>query len=144
MGGREIRFSVPGPPQGKARPRVVKNHSGKSIAYTPEKTKRYEELVKWSYKNAARGFSFNDWDYLKVDVLIYHKPPLSTTVKKRALMITGEIRPAKKPDADNIVKIILDALNGVAYKDDVQVVEHSAKKYYAEESCVVVSIKKIE
>ena len=50
------------------------------------------------------------------------------------------IKPTKKPDADNIVKIICDALNGVAYKDDTQVVELDFKKVYGEFEKVIVEI----
>ena len=46
-------------------------------------------------------------------------------------MLEGEILPLKKPDMDNIVKVVADALNGVAYQDDKQVILVSAKKAYS-------------
>lgn len=46
----------------------------------------------------------------------------------------GQELPCKKPDIDNVIKIILDALNGIAYKDDCQVVEVIAVKKYTEET----------
>lgn len=48
--------------------------------------------------------------------------------------------PAKKPDADNIAKIICDSLNNVAYRDDTQVIELTVIKRYAKEPKVKVMI----
>lgn len=58
-------------------------------------------------------------------------------------MLDGKILPAKKPDIDNVVKAVLDALNGVAYRDDTQVVELHVRKSYSEKPRVEVSIEKI-
>lgn len=58
-------------------------------------------------------------------------PPKSTSKKKQKQMLDGEILPLKKPDMDNIVKVVADALNGVAYNDDTQIVLVSAKKAYS-------------
>lgn len=52
--------------------------------------------------------------------------------------------PLKKPDVDNVAKIILDALNGIAYRDDKQVVTLIVKKSYAGESGVGVTISEVE
>ena len=58
-------------------------------------------------------------------------PPKSTSKIKHAEMLCGSLKPLKKPDVDNIVKVVADALNGVAYHDDTQIVSVSAKKVYA-------------
>lgn len=58
-------------------------------------------------------------------------PPKSVSKKKQKQMLEGEILPLKKPDMDNIVKVVVDALNGVAYHDDTQVILVSAKKAYS-------------
>jgi Holliday junction resolvase RusA-like endonuclease len=55
-------------------------------------------------------------------------------------MIDGIIRPIKKPDLDNIAKIIADSLNGVAYRDDSQIVESSVAKFYSDFPRVEVEI----
>ena len=47
-------------------------------------------------------------------------------------MLLNLIRPAKKPDCDNIAKIILDSLNGIAYADDKQIISLSVEKYYGD------------
>ncbi len=58
-------------------------------------------------------------------------------------MLGGKILPAKKPDIDNVVKAVLDALNGVAYRDDTQVIELHVRKSYSEKPRVEVCIGKI-
>ena len=50
-------------------------------------------------------------------------------------------RPTKKPDLDNIIKAIADSLNGIAYKDDAQIVELKSKKFYSDTPRVEVTIK---
>ena len=56
----------------------------------------------------------------------------------------GKLRPTKKPDLDNIAKIVLDSLNGLAYKDDSQVVSLRIDKFYAEKPLVKVELYEVE
>lgn len=128
-----INFSIPGPPQGKARPRVVRAKSGMSLTYTPDKTVRYEELVRLRYKAAANGFKFPDGAQVCVQITARFPIPKSKSKKAKAQMLQGKIKPTKKPDSDNIIKIICDALNGIAYKDDAQVVLTQAGKEYSDD-----------
>jgi Holliday junction resolvase RusA-like endonuclease len=130
---RPVCFTIPGPPQGKARPRVVRAKSGISLTYTPDKTVAYEELVRIRYKAAAQGFRFLDDAQVVVQITARFPIPASKSKKVRMAMRSGQIKPAKKPDCDNIVKIICDALNGFAYKDDAQVVLAQIAKEYADE-----------
>lgn len=58
-------------------------------------------------------------------------------------MIDKHIRPTKKPDLDNIMKCVTDALNEIAYQDDKQIVSASIEKYYSEEPRVEVAIMEI-
>ena len=66
--------------------------------------------------------------------------PKSAPKKKRAMMIAGDIVPTKKPDFDNIQKIICDALNGVAYHDDSQIVKADIEKVYSTTPHVEVNV----
>ena len=59
-------------------------------------------------------------------------------------MLNGDILPTKKPDLDNIIKIILDALNGVADHDDNQVCRGYFEKMYAENPEIKILIRNIE
>lgn len=78
---------------------------------------------------------------LDMRIVAYFPIPKSTSKKKRQLMLEGQIRPTKKPDFDNIGKIVCDALNTVAYHDDVQIVDAQVRKFYSEEPRVVVTIQ---
>lgn len=129
-----IKFSVPGNPQGKARART-----GKGFAYTPEKTVNYEALVKMLAKQATK--EYYPVEALTLGVVAYYEIPKSASKKKRAEMLRGEIRPTKKPDIDNICKIIADALNGICYKDDSQIVDVYLNKHYSDIPRVDVEIK---
>jgi Holliday junction resolvase RusA-like endonuclease len=128
-----ITFSIPGPPQGKARPKVVRIKTGASVTYTPDKTVRYEELTRIRYRAAARGFKFADDAQLGVQITARYPVPKSKSKRVKAAMLSGQIKPAKKPDCDNIVKIVCDALNGIAYRDDAQIVLVQVAKEYDDE-----------
>ena len=128
-----IEFTIPGPPQGKARPKVVRIKTGASVTYTPDKTVRYEELTRSRYQAAAHGFKFSDDAQIAVQITARYPIPKSKSKKTKFAMAAGQIKPAKKPDCDNIVKIICDALNGIAYRDDAQIVQVQMAKEYADE-----------
>ena len=72
----------------------------------------------------------------------YYKIPDRTSKKKLEQMVSGQIRPIKKPDTDNIIKIIADSLNGLAYKDDSRIVSVVCTKYYGTIPRVVVRIER--
>lgn len=112
--------------------------------YTPEKTANYENLVKVEYRRQCHDFKFDSDVPLDVRIMAYYGIPKSTSKKKHKLMLFKAVRPTKKPDCDNLCKIYLDALNAVAYKDDVQVVDLQVRKFYSENPRVVVTIRKAE
>lgn len=130
---------MPGPPKGKARARTVRTRGGQAFSYTPEGTVLYENLIKISFSQTGER-PFRAEEYLRVTIMAYYPVPKSTSKKKATEMVAGYIRPAKKPDIDNVVKSILDALNGVAYHDDTQVVAVFAEKYYSDTPRVEVEI----
>ena len=74
---------------------------------------------------------------------MYVEIPQSKSKKQKEKMITGEIKPVVKPDVDNVAKSILDALNGIIYLDDKQIIELDIKKIYAETSWTEVKIEEI-
>ena len=127
-----MTFAIPGDPVGKARPRF----SGH--AYTPDKTKAYEDRVRWAYR-AAHGPTFDG--PVKLRIVARYRIPKSAPKKTREAMDAGRIAPTKRPDLDNVCKIIMDALNGMAYADDAQVCEITAGKSYAVEPRVTVQIE---
>lgn len=136
----KVRFTVLGEPAGKGRPRF--RSAGQFVqTYTPEKTVSYENLVKLEYRRQCNDYRFPDDKALDLRIAAYYAIPKSTSKKKRLLMLRHAIRPMKKPDNDNVVKIIQDALNLVAYHDDVQVVDCQLRKFYSDTPRVVVTIQ---
>lgn len=136
-------FTVNGKVQGKARARTFYNQKLKRMqSITPEQTKSYEELIRWNYKLAG-GEYFED-KMLKVDIKAYYSIPKSFSKSKHGEAAFGYIRPTTKPDSDNIIKVVLDALNGVAYYDDKQVVCVSCNKYYAENGYLEIEINELK
>ena len=98
-GAMTTLFSLHLRPVPKGRPRLGNGH-----AYTPERTRVYEQQVAWAYKQAGGTL---------------HEGPLAVTMVFRAKTWPG--------DLDNLVKAVLDALNGIAWRDDRQIRElHAA------------------
>ena len=136
-----IRFTVPGEPVGKGRPRVVRN-GGFSRTYTPEKTASYENLVKLEFQRQG-GRMLKDGP-LKLRISAWYSIPRSASKRKQQAMTGGLIRPTKKPDCDNVGKVVADALNGLAYRDDSQIVTLIVEKWFGEEPRVDVEIREVE
>lgn len=120
-------ITIPGPPVGKGRPRFVSR--GKFVqTYTPEKTAVYENLVKLAWQEA--GHPMLEGELFAV-IGAYFPIPKSASKKERAQMEAGLVGHTHKPDADNVAKCVLDALNGVAYQDDAAITHLSIVKAYS-------------
>ena len=132
-----IEFKVPGKPKGKGRPRFAGGH-----AYTPESTKQAEAEIAWYYRQAAQGKVFEGPVCLHIQMVF--PIPSRTTKADREKMHNGDIMPTVKPDADNCIKLVADALNGVAWYDDKQIIYAVCMKYYEEEGviepCTLINI----
>ncbi len=123
--------------QGKARPRM-NTRTGR--AYTPTKTKLYEySLRQWFCMNYPNFKPIEG--RVKVSIIAYFEIPKSTSKKKEAEMLSNNISPTKKPDIDNIVKIVLDGMNKFAFKDDTQVIKLEVQKKYAEKPRMYIKIE---
>lgn len=134
-----MKFVIEGRPQGKARARTFWNsRTGKMQSITPQQTKSYEDLIRWSYK--AAGGTYLGKGQFTVAIRAIYDIPASYSKKKREAAARGEIKPCVKPDVDNITKSILDALNGVAYYDDSGVIELKVSKEYGDSARVEVEI----
>lgn len=132
---KSVCLEVEGDPVAKGRPRFF---NGKTI--TPAKTSNYENYVK-------ELFIINKQPkldgYIKATINAFFSIPKSTSKKKALLMASGDIRPTKKPDLDNIAKIILDALNKLAYDDDSQIVELTINKFYSDDPRVYLRLEEV-
>lgn len=121
--GRQ-QFSVDGEPVPKGRPRFTR--WGKP--YTPEKTRTAEQAFYWAaypYKPAQ------PWEgAVAIEIHFYRSIPRGTSKANFEAAEKGHIRPTTKPDVDNCVKLVMDTLNKLFYKDDNQVISLNASKYY--------------
>lgn len=136
-----ISFVVPGQPKGKGRPRIGKVGQHARM-FTPTKTVNYESLIAYSAQQAMHQRALFDGPVsvvMRIDCAI----PASWSDKKRLAALAGEVYPTTKPDADNVVKAVFDGLNGVAWRDDVQVVDLVVFKRYSGTPCVRVQIKAV-
>ena len=135
-----IKFRYNGEAVGKGRPRVTASRGKFAHAYTPQKTKDFENAIRFEFMASncepmpvyKRGMS------LKAAVLIGASIPKSYSKKKQALCRDGMIVPAKKPDVDNVLKAVFDALQGYAYEDDSQIVVIKTEKRFQEAPFVEV------
>ena len=130
-------FEMIGDIVGKARPRM-NTRTGK--AYTPTKTKNYEYFLRQLFIRKYPNFITIE-TRVKVNIIAYFDIPKSTSKKKEAEMLKGAISPTKKPDADNIVKIVLDAMNKFAFKDDTQVTKLQIEKKYSKTPKIYIKIE---
>jgi len=136
----EVTFSVPGNPRGKGRPRV--SVQGKfARAYTPEETIVYENLIKMSYAEQVGFVKLNA--PIEARITGVFPIPQSVSRKKREAMIAGEILHTKKVDCDNLAKVVLDALNKIAFEDDSGVSRLIVNKVYGENPRVDVTLIEI-
>ena len=132
-------FEIEGAPVGKRRPRFT-TVNGFAQAIKVDADVEYENMVRLMFKlNKPADYDLFDKP-VSVRIEAYFPVPKSFSNKRAGKALAGEIVPTKKPDADNIAKIICDALNGVAYMDDTQVIELTVVKKYAREPKVKVSI----
>ena len=129
-----IHLIIPGEPIAKQRPKFfpIKTKSGFIIhkAVTPKKTVNYETQIKERFAAEFPGFTplrcplcLSMWAFFSI--------PKSASKKKQRLMNDGEIRPTKRPDFDNILKTI-DALEGLAFANDSQIVDATVQKFYSD------------
>ena len=121
---KTIVFEVPGKPQGKARARTFYNkRAGKTMSITPEGTVNYENLIKVMFLQSRPEQFKLITTPVAVHIIAHYR-------KAKANKMPA---PMLKPDADNICKCVLDALNGVAYQDDKQVIDVRIGKRWAEQ-----------
>ena len=139
-----IKFTYRGEAVGKGRPRVSRR--GTHVhTFTPEKTRAFEDAVRFEFMaTCCDPMPVYERELaLKVNVTIGVTIPQSYSKKKQAQCRAGLIAPSKKPDIDNILKALFDALNGYAFTDDVQIVKITAEKIYAEKPFVEVEIDEL-
>lgn len=133
-----FKLEILGTPVPKGRPRWSKHGT-----YTPKKTKDYESYIRQCWVGAYGNLMPSEKP-LAVEIIFYMPIPKSATKRAKEFMIAGQIRHTKKPDLDNMTKIIFDGLNKFAYEDDSQIVSLFTKKEYAKTPKTLVWIREVE
>lgn len=139
---KPVSFVVPGEAVGKGRPRVT-TVQGHARMFTPQKTANYESLIAVAAEQAMQGRELITGPVL-VELKIAVGIAQSWSKKKTAQALAGHVMPTKKPDADNVLKAICDGINGIVFRDDVQVVNVSMSKRFAEKPGVLVRVVPLE
>ena len=133
-----VEFYIPGDPKGKQRPKFARR--GKfTTTYTPKQTVEYEKKVRIAYNKANRGVVLEG--PLALDIHTTFTVPKSTSKKKKQELLGTHHM--KKPDVDNLAKIVLDPLNNLAFHDDGQISKLNIEKTYGEEAGVYVKLSEL-
>jgi Holliday junction resolvase RusA-like endonuclease len=134
-----LQFHIDAEPVPKGRPKFSQV-GGFMRAYTPKKTSDYESIVR---ATAQQAMGPTDLLETAVGVYLYIRLPIpkSHSKKRREACLSGQEKPIKKPDIDNLAKSILDGMNGVIWKDDSQIVSLHVTKVYSSGSGVDVLVK---
>ena len=134
-----LQFTLPGRPQPKQRPRVLKS----GITYTPRETVLYEEQIIQAARQSELLPKSPTAEPLKLIIWCFMPIPTSWRKSKQEAARKGKIYPVNRPDIDNLAKIVMDALNGIAYVDDAQVVQLVINKKYSDEPRLEVVLDEI-
>ena len=133
----EIYFIIDGPVIPKGRPRFTR--AGR--AYTPSRTLDYEKKVERAYLSEyPAGLAFVS-EPLEMILNVYMPIPKGISKKKREHMLLHEYPALHNGDVDNFLKSVADALNGVCYTDDCQIVSASVNKIWSESAKAEVTIR---
>lgn len=134
-----IEIVLLGAPRGKERPRFAK---GTGVVYTPEKTRNYEAALKFAAQQIMGDRPPLDGP-ISVDLRIVVPIAQSWPKRRQEAARAGAERPTKKPDLDNIMKM-LDSLNLVAWVDDAQIVETTITKSYGDKPGLWVRVMPLD
>lgn len=136
-----ISFTVPGEPKGKGRPRVGMRGK-KPIMFTPPETVEYQEKIAFAaFAASNEGKLFVG--PVRLELRIFHPIRESWPKKKQEAARSGQMVPTMKPDADNVLKAVCDALNGVLWVDDVQVVNVGMSKRFSDTPRLEISVTEL-
>ena len=128
-----IEITVYGNPVPQGRPQFAR--IGKYVTtYDPERSKNYKKLVRfWVTKELRNIDGFKPFDKaVCVDLTFYLGIPVSWSKQKRMLAAQDEIRPTGRPDVDNLVKSVTDAVLGLLWVDDSIITDLTARKRYTD------------
>lgn len=136
-----MKIVIIGEPRGKQRPRF---NMRTGTTYTPSETVAYEKAVHAAYYEAGGNEETKCHGAVELLIKAYYGIPKTAPKSAKDMMLQGLRKPNRKPDIDNVIKIVMDGLTGAAYDDDKQVVSVSAMKIYGGEPRVEVWIEEVD
>lgn len=138
----KLSLSIDGEPVAKGRPRVrIMTIKGKAVPqlYAPRETEEYETHIKQHTRRTLSAMDYMQSKFFPYDdkplglvVRVFVPIPASWSQKQKAAALRGEIYPLSRPDADNYLKMVCDALNTIIYRDDSLVTDKHVIKRYSE------------
>jgi Holliday junction resolvase RusA-like endonuclease len=123
-------FTVPGPPVPWARPRIGKS-GGRRHFMTSPKDAAHRQDIALCFAGGALKPTHVLTEPVELEVFFLLPIPPSTSKVRAEWMRTGRILPTGKPDVDNLVKSVKDALSGLCFSDDALVTDVVARKRYS-------------
>lgn len=136
------RYVIPGPAVPQGRPRIT-TANGYPRVYDPQKSSEYKKYVRACVVQQGRPEKLLT-GALRVDTVEYRRIAASLRKAQRVEAARGTIRPITKPDMDNVEKAVWDALTGLVWKDDAQVVDGRRAKFYSDVPRVEIEIEELE
>ena len=134
-----VTFKVDANPVGQQRARYARR--GNFVqTYTPDKTRNYEALLK---EAATEAMGSSEPLETPVSLYLYIRVPIPKSFSKKKVQdcLNGSEQPMKKPDSSNVLKSVEDAMNGVVYKDDCQIINHHMTRVYSTLAGVDICVK---
>ena len=134
-----VTFKLDADPVGKQRARYARR--GNFVqTYTPDKTRNYEALLK---EAATEAMGSSEPLETPVSLYLYIRVPIPKSFSKKKVQdcLNGSEQPMKKPDSSNVLKSVEDAMNGVVYKDDCQIINHHMTRVYSTLAGVDICVK---
>lgn len=153
-----ISFAVEGKPQGKGRPQYVR---ATGVAHTPKETREYERRIRSTFNEVTGNrykmpgcFAFPAGVPVRLIVRAYYPIPKSTSKRMRQAMLDGDVPCTRKPDLDNVLKVVADGINpetrkgqpisGGAYADDAQITHIHAIRRWSETPRIEVELSEVK
>jgi len=134
-----LHLTIPGVPIAKGRPKLT-TQGGFARAYTPVKTRRYEDQIRCEAYDVMAGREPLQ-EPVSVTVTAYVQPPKRLSSAKRIDACAGVLKPQTRPDVDNYAKAALDGCNAIVFRDDSLVTDLIVRKRYSETPRLVITIE---
>lgn len=133
-----IIITLQGPPRGKGAGRAAVTGNGQAHVYTDSKTRKYESQLRFAAQQQM-GDAKPTAQPIAVAIEARIPVPSSWSQKKRAAALAGRVLPTTRPDVENYSKA-MDALNGIVWVDDKQIVDEHIAKIYSERPGLTIRI----